>query len=253
MARSRDQIRLFVNRLRLRIAECLLPPRFYVQERPFNCFYGKEFPGFADEILQLNKRPDKLSRDGNRWYMLNLLLLQVRHCDAGDYAELGTYRGRSARIIYQQLVPETLLFCFDTFAGFIGQDVEAESEYSAVIPKVGTYTESDIQKVQRYVAAGQDDRRVVIRPGRFPSTFGGLEGRKWRFVHLDCDLAEPTKAGLRCFWPGLVPGGVIVVHDYNGYWAEGIQRVIWEFSRQTGVPPVPVADGAGSAVLIKPL
>jgi O-methyltransferase len=33
-------------------------------------------------------------------------------------------------------------------------------------------------------------------------------------VLLDADLFAPIKAGLELFWPRLVPGGLILVHDY---------------------------------------
>ena len=35
------------------------------------------------------------------------------------------------------------------------------------------------------------------------------------FVSIDTDLYKPTYVGLSEFYPKLVKGGVIIIHDYN--------------------------------------
>ncbi len=42
-----------------------------------------------------------------------------------------------------------------------------------------------------------------------------LPERRFSFVHLDVDLYESTLAGLEYFYPRLIPGGVILSHDYS--------------------------------------
>jgi O-methyltransferase len=248
---GKDRARLVLNRMRLGLAETILPARYYVQELSHACWRGNAFPGFAEAIREFNYRPDKLPREGVRWFMINLLLGEVRQRSSGDYAELGTYRGKTARIIYRGMAEGATLHCFDTFEGFPEKDVDAEAGHSAVAVATGLYGNTGMESVKRYILDGATDERLVLTKGRFPETFTGLERQTWRFVHLDCDLAEPMKAGLELFWPGLVPGGMVLVHDFNGYYAEGLQKVVREFCGQHGTVPVPMCDSAGSAVLVK--
>ena len=40
------------------------------------------------------------------------------------------------------------------------------------------------------------------------------EDMVFALVHLDCDLYAPMRAGLEFFYPKLVPGGFMIIHDY---------------------------------------
>ena len=75
---------------------------------------------------------------------------------------------------------------------------------------------------------------------------------KWRFVHLDADLYQPMKAGLEMFFPRLVPGCVLVLHDYNNSF-KGTKAAALEYFTPLGITPVPLADKSGSAVVIAAL
>jgi len=245
------KIMFLFNKARLATAEIILPARFFVQERSYACFYKNAFPGFRSRIAEFNYRPDKLSRDANRWFMLNLILGQVKTCELGDYAELGTYRGKTARVIHQNMNQGSCLYCFDTFEGFSSDDVTSETKYSEVDVNAGLYGDTNMEIVRRYVLETRDEGSLILKKGHFPETFRDLENKRWRFVHLDCDLSEPMKAGLEIFWPKMVAGGIIVVHDYNGHYAEGVQKAVSDFCRNTGTVPVPMNDSAGSAVIVK--
>ncbi|MFW5652494.1 MAG: TylF/MycF/NovP-related O-methyltransferase [Planctomycetota bacterium] len=52
-----------------------------------------------------------------------------------------------------------------------------------------------------------------VAPARCSS--GALADRRYRFVHIDVDVYEPTLACLEFFWPRLSPGGAIVIDDYG--------------------------------------
>lgn len=239
--------------IRLTLAEQLLPNRFYIQELPYNCFHRDSFPGFREEIIEFNKGQGKYPRDANRWFMLKLLLNEVKSLPSGDCAELGTYKGKSARVIFGEMADNGKLYVFDTFEGFHESDIIAEKGMSSVKVTKGQYANTHIEMVRKYILSGcsQDKERLAFRKGLFPHTFSGLESNKWRFVHLDCDMAKPTRSALECFYPGLVPGGIILIHDFNGAYAEGIQGVVREFCRKNGAVLVPMPDGAGSAVIRK--
>ena len=68
---------------------------------------------------------------------------------------------------------------------------------------------------------------------------------------LDTDLYEPTYEGLKVFYPKLVKGGVIIVHDYNSTQFSGVKKAVKRFCEEADVSVLPLSDMHGSAVLIK--
>ena len=242
----RSQLKSRRNGLRLALAEALLPASYYVQLRP---------PYATPEWEADRRRYDGVHdwdnfRDGNRVLQSHVILDMVRDCPSGDYAELGTYRGNYSRIIFSRMASDATLYCFDTFAGFPESSVKTEAETTGHEVSVGTFSDTSREGVVRTIAGGPSPR-LILRQGEFPSTFRGLEDRRFRFVLLDADLYEPIKAGLECFWPRLVPGGVILAHDYlSGY--PGVRKAIREFFEPQGITPVPWPDRVGTAVVVKP-
>src|SRR5215510_2379122 len=112
-----------IKSLRLSLVERIIPRGYYVQGEP-TFVSGElqtiEFPvaGYPEETQKFNKYlPGKKwepVRDCNRWLLFRLLLSRVAALSTVDYAELGTYRGASARIIYEDMDPASTLYCFDT-------------------------------------------------------------------------------------------------------------------------------------------
>jgi O-methyltransferase len=184
--------------------------------------------------------------DGTRRDMIVLLLRTVIERGVqGDLAELGVYRGITARLIHHY-IPERRLHLFDTFSGFTERG--AADELAATGSKVSDrhFADTSIEAVRRLVAARNDN--VVLIPGFFPESVpASLSERKFAFVHLDADLYEPILAGLRYFYPRMDRGGIILVHDYNA-WA-GARRAVDAFAKETGILPIPMPDKSGSAVI----
>jgi O-methyltransferase len=245
--RSRLRPRTRLNALRLRAAETILPRAYYVQMRP----------AYADAHWEADRRRyDALHewnnfRDGNRALQAHVFLDIVKKLPAGDYAELGTYQGNYARIIYSRMAEGSTLYCFDTFQGFPEASVRAEAKATGLRVMPGTFSDTSLELVVRNISGGLRTDRLALRKGEFPVTFQGLEELSWRFVLLDADLYQPIKAGLECFWPRLVRGGVILVHDYlSGY--PGVRKAVNEFCDSLGITPVPWPDRVGTAVIIKP-
>jgi hypothetical protein len=245
--RSRLKKNPRISGLRLSVAEKLLPPDYYVQLRPPYATHRWE----ADRRHYDEKHDWKNFRDGNRVLQAHVILDRVKSCAFGDYAELGTYQGNYARIIYSQMVEGASLYCFDTFTGFPKTSVEKELETTGHAVSVGTFSDTCQAKVERTIAGRTSPPQLVLRAGEFPTTFGGLEDHRWRFVLLDADLYAPIKAGLELFWPRLVAGGFILCHDYlSGY--PGVRKAVHEFFDPLGIVPVPWPDRVGTAVVGKP-
>lgn len=94
--------------------------------------------------------------------------------------------------------------------------------------------------------------QVVIRKGYFPATAEGVEAR-FALVSLDADLYAPTLSGLRWFYPRMVSGGVILLHDYENQRFPGVKRAVEAFEAEQGrTLLLPVGDLHGSVMLIRP-
>ena len=240
-----------LTELRLAILQGLLPEGYFVQQTPFFNIYPNYYPTFQEESRTYHQGTrHKNTRDGNRLLSVKLLLDIASNCDTGDCAELGTYQGNFARIIWRHMSKISCLYCFDTFEGFDHSDLNLETRTTGIEVGVGLYSDTTEELVIRTIAGGRGDSRLILRKGYFPDTFRGLEDKKWRFVHLDCDLYEPMRKGLELFWPRIVSGGVLLIHDYNGGYI-GVKKAVNEFFELLGIVPVPLCDQAGSVVVIK--
>lgn len=98
-----------------------------------------------------------------------------------------------------------------------------------------------------------DGPEVQLIKGWIPDSLAGYEKLEPRFVHLDLDLYAPTKAALEFFWPRLVPGGVLLFHDYGCSLFPGVKKAADEFLKPLGITPIPLCDKVISAVVVKPL
>lgn len=164
-------------------------------------------------------------RSTDRWVLQsNLEMYQLyalaRKTDKlpGDVAEVGVYRGGSARIIREATKKE--MYLFDTFEG---------------VPKPGIYDEPDqaeegelafpLEAVKDYL---KDYKDIFYYKGLFPdSATSQIREKKYSFVHLDVDLYQSTLDGLKFFYPRMVPGGVIICHDYGKI--DGARKAFDEF------------------------
>lgn len=125
----------------------------------------------------------------------------------GDMAELGVYKGGSAKVI-ATVRPEVTLHLFDTFEGL--PYTESEEFDPNRLLKEGDFAAS-LGSVKEYLS-GLD---VFFHNGRFPSTFNHWDEWKWSFVHIDCDLGEVAQQAITCFERRLNPGGILYFDDYG--------------------------------------
>ena len=176
---------------------------------------------------------------------LVMFLENARHIGqegiAGSLAELGVYKGTTARLLHA-LLPERRLWLFDTFEGFDARDLAHER-------KAGDFRFDDtsLEAVLRYVG-GSD--RVRACKGRFPETAAEVPADEtFALVHLDADLYKPTAEALAFFYPKLVPGGLLILHDYgSGAWP-GIAQAADAFFADKPESLVRIPDKSGTAIL----
>jgi O-methyltransferase len=148
----------------------------------------------------------------------------------GDIAEVGVYRGGSARLMCEAR-GSRVLNLFDTFEGLPITD-SLDSRFAG-----GQYAAS-FEAVQTYLAPFPD---VHIYKGLFPATGGPIVNARFSFVHLDVDLYQPTRDSLEFFYPRVNSGGMFLIHDY--LWAEGVRKAVQEFFASR---PEPILELAGA-------
>ncbi|MGJ3261274.1 MAG: TylF/MycF/NovP-related O-methyltransferase [Rhodospirillales bacterium] len=215
--------------------------RCYVQHRPDG------FAGRFDELLPLQRMWEQGRRGNNRgdytrlYFLLSNIEALTKAGVHGAFAELGVYKGNSAKVM-RHAAPERELFLFDTFDGL--PECHVATDPVDTIP--GSYA-GGLNEVRRTI--GNSDK-VHYCAGLFPET-AGLVPRDTVFalVHLDCDLYEPTKAALEFFYPRMSPGALLIVHDYHsGCWA-GVTDAVDEFLADKPEQLILIPDKSGTAAL----
>ena len=206
---------------------------------------GGFFPPTEGDARSIEAGPpwDLVRRD-----MLVLLMrdLEVRRV-YGSLAEVGVYRGDTARLIHHYL-PSRPLHLFDTFEGFQKRDTDSEADVTGDEVASGQFLDTSVELVRNRVEPRNGN--VVFHPGIFPETCdASIRRERFAFVHLDADLHRPTLAGLQFFYPLVVPSGYIVVHDYNAW--HGARRATDEFLADKPETAIPMPDKSGSAVIVK--
>lgn len=154
------------------------------------------------------------------FYNLYQLALRTQKLP-GELAELGVYRGGSAKLL-SLLKGDKELHLFDTFEGM------PAVRPSVDLHRAGDFADTSLEGVQRYLSGFS---RLVFYKGIFPESAKPLAAKptQFSFVHLDADIYEPTKAGLQFFYPRMVQGGVIISHDYRNLRCPGVKKAFDEF------------------------
>lgn len=178
-----------------------------------------------------------------RLAVLELMTREIKNYNIeGSAAELGVWKGDFAMMINHYL-PDKKLYLFDTFEGFDERDAEVDRA-----EKFSTASYDFSQTSEELVLSRMEHpENCIIRKGWFPDTAEGVDD-KFCFVSLDTDLYQPILAGLKFFYPRLVKGGAIMIHDFNNkkdY--PGVRQAVRDF----GVSYVCLPDACGSAVIVK--
>jgi O-methyltransferase len=186
--------------------------------------------------------------DPNRVLMFMHLVDAANTLEEGDYIELGVSRGMTLKLIHSLMDKSRTLYGIDSFKGFDARDIEVEKQIYTNDWVEGNFWDMSAQGVAQYLDNPANLRLIT---GWFPDAFAGLEEKRWRFVHIDMDLYQPIKRALEIFWPRLVPGGVLLVHDYGCYGFRA-NVAVDEFTKAVGAFPVQLPDRWGSVVFRKP-
>ncbi len=144
--------------------------------------------------------------------------------------EAGAWKGGSTYFLaslFNFFTPgKVRMWSIDTFEGHKKEDLPPGGlEGKRHVP--GLFGDTSYQDVSQYLLRFPF---VKVVRGRLQDTVSQLGAGPFHFVHLDMDIAEPTKYGLSFFGDKMAKGGIILVDDYGFFeTAPGIERVVEEY------------------------
>jgi len=201
-----------------------------------------DFGQFRRIWLHKNKKNNDV--DLIRLLFLTSIVSEIKEIK-GAFAELGVYKGNSAKL-FHELSPERELYLFDTFKGFDEKDVEVDPKKKI---HSAHFLDTSLREVKRFI---QGNEKVHFCPGYFPETASMVpDDETFALVHLDADLYKPILDGLKFFYPKMVAGGAMIIHDYSsGAWP-GVKKAVDEFLAGKQENLVPIPDKSGTVIFRK--
>jgi O-methyltransferase len=206
------------------------------------------------ELARRAKVDHAVIKEGREWPPLDELTLigfkrleNIRQCAEevllggipGDFIEAGVWRGGAGIFMKAILVAhrerEKRLWLADSFQGIPPPDAEHypvdEGNELWSDPVLAVSLEAVRDNFERY---GLLDDRICFVEGWFRDTLPTLRDETFSLVRLDGDLYESTMDGLVNLYPGLSPGGFVIVDDYgNPAW--GCRRAVDDYRSSCGI------------------
>ena len=159
----------------------------------------------------------------NRFFSLIQLFRSTQAID-GMVAECGCFRGLSSYLLCSSMKHVAPSFdgidyrIFDSFAGLSAPQAEdavdqqdAQAERLLHMTRAGSFAAG----LDRVKSALNAFPQIEYFPGWIPHAFPAEPDARYRFVHVDVDVYQPTRDSIEYFYPRLNPGGMIVCDDYN--------------------------------------
>jgi len=246
MARVKDTGAQSFDQPPVRIADLDLPRGTFLGEIP-GC-YGQEFGTYKARggFFDPNGNTIRYSHgDPVRFYFLSMAFdVIAREKLPGSIAELGVYQGDTAALLadFARKIDRTA-YLLDTFEGFDNRDLASEDSHLS-----GRFAETSLEKVRERVGTANT---AFVR-GFFPESAVQLPAEeRYCLVHIDADLYDPIRAGLDYFYPRVVDGGFIIVHDVMSMCWDGATQAVEDFL--SGKPEffIPIPDLAGTIAFRK--
>jgi len=177
------------------------------------------------------------------------LKIKSRTMKNSSVAEIGVYRGEFAALINAAYKDKTL-YLFDTFEGFNREEYSKEKISEGVdAENVNFFRDTNVDLVLQRMPHRD---KCVIRKGYFPDTTAGLENETFCFVSIDVDLTDSIYNSLVYFYPRLIVGGYLFVHEYNHGHYLGVKKAVERFEAENGfLRKVPLADNNGTLIITK--
>ena len=138
-------------------------------------------------------------------------------------------------------------FLIDSFEGF--SDILEEDK--PIKPNVYQNKKGDLKaNIERVENLFKQFKNVNIIKGWIPKVFESLdENNKYKFVHIDVDLYQPTFDTLNYIYDKVVKGGIIITDDYRSSFFPGNQKAWEKYFNSKNIRSLSLPSG--QAVVIK--
>lgn len=164
----------------------------------------------------------------------------------GDIVELGVFRGKSLMTFGNFMEARNIgdrtkkIWGFDNFKGFSKLTPEDGPNYDQSHKTEGGFSPEDYyQELLDVIDIFDADRfvgwkkRIELVVGdvteTIPKFVAENPGLRISLLHFDIDLYEPTKVGLECLYPLVVPGGIVVFDEYGILEWSGESKAVEEY------------------------
>lgn len=165
----------------------------------------------------------------------------------GHFVECGVLDGGTAALqAYAARNDDREVHLFDAWQGLpeaTEKDGEGVDRFNGDV--VGSPRR--VRTVLKRVGASMDN--VVFHRGWFNDTIPHVQFDQIAFLHVDCDLYEPTGFVLNAFYPQMVSGGWVQIDDYTAF--EGSRVAVNEFLDAHPELDLQVDDGPGGAIYFR--
>lgn len=146
--------------------------------------------------------------------------------DAAAVAEVGAYKGGSARFVAEAMRlagRELPFYVADTFEGHVEVDDTVDTKHKVARQFMVTSAE----RVARYL---RDCASVQLLVGDIRETSAAMQHEtRFGLVHIDVDVYPITRFCLEFFAGRLVHGALVVVDDYGAITCPGAKHAVDEF------------------------
>lgn len=179
----------------------------------------------------------------DRKFTLREFVKQTKHVH-GSIAECGSYSGVSAFFI-AQAAPDTDIYLFDSWQGLSEPDANDNVNEKEIMGWKKGDLSSPESKIRENLAVFQ---KIHFLKGWIPDRFNEVKNEKFRLVHIDVDLYQPTKDSMDFFYPILNPGGIMVLDDYGSTMCPGAYDAIHEYMRDKPEQVILLTTGQGVVI-----
>jgi O-methyltransferase len=166
--------------------------------------------------------------------ILTSLIEATRHLD-GDIADCGVFRAASTvgmGLFLRERGIRKNIYGFDSFEGFDEETFQSDLSLGGVENEDRNrhgFRSTSLAIVERKVRRFRLDN-IRFVPGYFNVSFPQFDANvRFSFAHLDVNLYGSYKDCMQFFYPRMVPGGVILLDEYNDPPWPGCNRAVDEF------------------------
>jgi len=213
-----------------------------------------EDPPISTSWRPLSKYDEQARTGGSDWpltahTMIGLKRLDnLQHCVEdtlakqvpGDFIETGVWRGGASifmrGILRAHGVSDRSVWVADSFQGLPPPNPDAYPADAGDPLHTYDYLAVSLEEVKSHFERyGLLDDQVRFLEGWFRDTLPVAPIERLAVLRLDGDMYESTMTALTNLYPGLSPGGFVIIDDYGGTWS-GCTRAVHDFLSQHARP-----------------